>query len=100
MILYNVTISIDKQVESEWLRWMKTVHIPDVMATGCFESHRMLRIMFEENQDSSSYAIQYVAADMQQFQKYQTLFATRLQEEHGNRYKGKYAAFRSLLEEV
>lgn len=100
MILYNVTISIDKQAESEWLRWMKTVHIPDVMATGCFESHRMLRIMFEENQDSSSYAIQYVAADMQQFQKYQTFFAARLQEEHGNRYKGKYAAFRSLLEEV
>ena len=33
-ILYNVTVSIDKDVEKEWLEWMKKVHIPDVMRTG------------------------------------------------------------------
>ena len=31
MIIYNVTISIDKEVENYWLDWMKNTHIPDVM---------------------------------------------------------------------
>ena len=31
MIIYNVTISIDKEVENHWLDWMKNTHIPDVM---------------------------------------------------------------------
>ena len=31
MIIYNVTISIDKEAETHWLDWMKNTHIPDVM---------------------------------------------------------------------
>jgi hypothetical protein len=33
MIVYNVTVNIDGAVEQEWLKWMKEVHIPEVLAT-------------------------------------------------------------------
>jgi hypothetical protein len=36
MILYNVTVSIDVKKADEWLHWMRTKHIPGVMATSCF----------------------------------------------------------------
>ncbi len=36
MIIYNVTVKIDNDVVAEWLNWMQTVHIPDVMQTGYF----------------------------------------------------------------
>jgi len=36
MILYNVTVKIMKPLEAEWLKWMKEVHIPDVINTGLF----------------------------------------------------------------
>ena len=36
MIIYNVTISIDKEMEKTWIDWMKSTHIPDVMNTGMF----------------------------------------------------------------
>ena len=36
MIIYNVTVSIDESVKGEWLDWMKTEHIPEVMACGIF----------------------------------------------------------------
>ena len=29
MILYNVTVNIDKDVEQDWINWMKNTHIPE-----------------------------------------------------------------------
>ena len=39
MILYNVTVKIAKAVHDDWLEWMKTVHIPDVLKTNLFGTH-------------------------------------------------------------
>jgi hypothetical protein len=100
MILYNVTISIDKRVESEWLRWMKSVHIPQVMATGCFQEYRMLKMLHEDNMDSTSYAIQYLCAGLEEIRRYQAEYAEALQQEHSLRYPNLFASFRSLLEVV
>ena len=36
MYIYNVTVSIEKSLADEWLTWMKTIHIPEVLATGYF----------------------------------------------------------------
>ena len=33
MIIYNVTVGVDKSIEADWLAWMKEVHIPDVIKT-------------------------------------------------------------------
>lgn len=97
MILYNVTINVDDSIHEEWLEWMKSTHIPDVLATGMFKENRICRIeAFEEG--GVSYAIQYVAPDRDHYDRYQNEFSARLQEEHTLRYQGKFAAFRTVLE--
>ena len=96
MILYNVTINIDESVHDEWLHWMKTVHIPDVMATGFFLENRLARILAEE-QGGMAYSIQYTLKSMDDYNAYQANHAPRLQNEHTMRYKGKFGAFRTLL---
>lgn len=99
MILYNVTVNIDLDVHDDWLNWMKTVHIPDVMRTGMFVDGKICRIhAFEEG--GKSYSIQYLAQDMAHYQRYTDEFAPRLQEEHTQRYQGKFAAFRTILEVI
>jgi hypothetical protein len=47
MILYSVTVNIDRQVEQDWLQWMKSVHIPEVMDTGLPMSYKLLRLLTE-----------------------------------------------------
>jgi hypothetical protein len=100
MIVYNVTINIDREVESEWKRWMKSVHIPEVLATNCFENARMLKMMYEEESQGTTYAVQYMAKSLEMIEQYQREFAEALQAEHSSRYKNKFVVFRSLLEEV
>lgn len=97
MIIYNVTITLDPSIEEDWLRWMKAVHVPDVMNTGMFVSNRILRVL-DERETGPSFAIQYECKDLDTLSNYQDKFAKALQKEHTERYQGKFAAFRTLLE--
>lgn len=99
MILYNVTVKIDRDVHDDWLSWMREVHIPDVLATGHFVSHRICRLLHEE-EDGVTYAIQYFAHSTDDIQAYQERHAQRLQAEHTRRYKDRFVAFRTLMEVV
>jgi len=99
MIIYNVTVNIDDSVHDEWLRWMKTVHIPEVMKTGFFIENKICRLLVEE-EAGTSYAIQYTCRNMADLETYQRDHSPRLQQEHTEKYKGKFVAFRTLLEIV
>lgn len=96
MILYNVTVSIDPEIENEWIEWMRSTHIPDVMATGCFIESRISRVHAEE-EGGKTYAISYVAPNQETYDAYQANHAPRLQQEHTEKYAGRFAAFRTML---
>lgn len=96
MILYNVTVSIDPEIHEEWLNWMKEKHVPDVMNTGCFTEARISRVHGEE-EGGMTYAISYVAPSQAHIDQYQRVHAPALQQEHSERYDGKFAAFRTML---
>ena len=96
MILYNVTVSIDPSVAEEWLDWMRSTHIPDVMATGCFIESRISRVVGEE-EGGMTYAITYLAMNETAINTYQETHAPRLQKDHKERYEGRFAAFRTFL---
>ena len=44
-----------------------------------------------------TFAIGYLCPDKETYERYQAEFAPDLQREHGERYAGKFAAFRTLL---
>ena len=100
MILYNVTVSIDKDVEDEWVSWMKDKHIPDILGTGMFMNARIFKVLDEDEAESTSYAVQYLADSMEYVEIYQQRYAPALREEHHVRFRGKYAVFRTLLEAI
>lgn len=99
MYIYNVTVSIDKELAEEWLNWMKTIHIPDVLSTGYFTENKICKVLHVSD-DGETYSIQYTFNTMEDIEDYQKNHAPRLQAEHSKRYEGKYAAFRTLLEIV
>ena len=99
MIIYNVTVNIDDAAHEEWLVWMKKTHIPEVVATGCFSSGSMYKLLVEE-QSGTSYSIQYRAPNMNAVNIYMEKFAPQLRNEVEKKFGGKFTAFRTLLEEV
>lgn len=99
MILYNVTVSLDESVHQDWLQWMREVHIPEVLATGCFSEGRLSRIMAEE-EGGVTFSVMYLSPSQEMYDEYQQQHAPRLQADHSKRYQGKFAAFRTILNVV
>jgi len=99
MLLYNVTVNIDNDVREEWVKWMKEVHIPDVMKTGLFTENRFYKVLVDE-EAGTTYSIQYSCATYDDLEKYQKEFAPNLQKIHTSKYGDKFIAFRTVLERV
>lgn len=100
MLLYNVTVGVDKDIEGEWLDWMKVKHIPDVMKTGMFESFKIYKVLHDQDDGTISYSVQYFAKNIDNVQQYLEVFAPVLVEQHRQKFVNKHVAFRTLLEEV
>jgi hypothetical protein len=70
------------------------------MATGCFKSYQISRLLGYEDDDGITFAIQYESTSMESLNIYQREYAKGLQSDHKSKFGGKYVAFRSLLEVV
>jgi hypothetical protein len=99
MFIYNVTVSIEKSLAEDWLNWMKTTHVPDVLNTGHFIDNKICRVLNVDD-EGATFSVQYTFNTMADMETYQKNDAKRLQEDHAKRYEGKYAAFRTVLEIV
>ncbi len=99
-IIYNVTTKIDASIQEEWLHWMKTAHIPDVMKTGKFLESKISRLLDVDETDGITYAIQYICEDMDAFMDYNTHHAEPLRAEYREKYKGKYVIFRTMMQVI
>lgn len=100
MILYNVTVAIDKKVEKEWVQWMKETHIPEMLETQQFVEHKFFKVLSAEDPESSSYSVQYFAKGMSQIETYLNQFAPALRQKVNVKFPNQFAAFRTLLETV
>ena len=100
MIIYNITVNIDKSIEKEWLLWMKETHIPEVINTGMFVSAQINKVLVKEKMNGINYSIQYSCENKDALNKYQKTFAQKLQQEHTKKFEGKFIASRTLLEVI
>ena len=99
MIIYSVTITIERSIESEWVDWMNRVHIPDVLRTNCFTECRTYKAVGSEGEDPV-YVLQYQCRSIEEYHRYRDNFAPALQKEHSDRFAGRFRGSRQLLEEV
>ena len=94
MIIYSITIIINNDsIVKDWEYWMKTKHIPDVMATNIFKSNNFLKDVNQHNK----YIIQYTLENISDYIKYKNSFASKLQDEHFEKFGNHYKAWRSIL---
>ena len=99
MIIYKVEITIEAGIELEWFDWMKRVHVPDVVRTGCFSYCRIYKVIDSAAADPT-YVMQYHCQSLEEYYRYRDSFAPALQKEHTDRFAGRFQGARQLLEEV
>jgi hypothetical protein len=98
-VLYNVTVNVSDEVLEEWLQWMESTHIPEVLATGFFHTAKLMRVHAFE-QGGKTYAIQYTAPSMESYERYLKEASQQLQSKTELAFGDHVHAFRTLLEVV
>lgn len=99
MHIYNVTINVEETIHENWLQWMKTKHIPDMLATGKFTKALMTRVLVEEEMGGITYSVQYTTKDRATLLAYYKEDAERLRGD-AKQFEGKFVAFRTELEVI
>ncbi|MFN4895531.1 MAG: DUF4286 family protein [Pseudomonadota bacterium] len=98
-ILYNVTVNISEHRVDEWLTWMRSEHIPQMLGTGLFLGATIVRVLAFE-QGGKTYAVQYRCSSMQDFERYETEFAPGFRSKSEELFGDDAQAFRTILELV
>ncbi len=100
MFIYNVTIKVHTNIQTEWLQWLKEIHIPDVMGTNCFTGFRIVRLLDIDDSEGPTYAIQYDAESKASYNLYIEKYAGEMRRRSFEKWDDQFIAFRSLMQIV
>lgn len=98
MYIYNVTVKVENRRVDEWIEWMKSKHIPDVLATGYFLESRICRLLDDIDPDGETFTIQYTCNSREDYLQYKLTNAPHLQKEVKDKFADDFIAFRTFME--
>jgi len=98
MIIYNVTIKANNEIANDWVRWMREEHMPELMQTGLFIESRLHRLLEQDESEGVTYIAQYYCNSLQEYNKYISEHSQIMREKGIQRFGGKFAAFRTIME--
>ena len=97
MILFNITIILDNEIHNEWLHWMKTRQIPDIMNTGCFVSNRLLHVLDSPN-EGVTYCVQYISDSLKKLNEFKQKHEHSIQAKLPEQFNNKLVLFSTVME--
>ena len=100
MFVYNVTIKVANDISASWLKWMQEEHIPEVMATGCFQEYTLLRLLEVDDSEGPTYAVQYKAESKASYNQYIEKHASALRQKSFDKWGDRFIAFRTVMQIV
>ncbi|GBL36310.1 hypothetical protein EMGBS15_19050 [Filimonas sp.] len=80
MYIYNVSIKIVPEIETDWVRWMKEEHMNEVLQTGLFDQYILFELMEPVDEDGKTYIAQYMTDSRARYEKYIEEYAPLLRE--------------------
>lgn len=103
MYTYSLTLSLEPEIEQQWLDYIKAEHIPALKACGYFDEISVFQIVEpgpEPEDKSVTYNIQCVAGTMEHLRLYMKQEAPRIHGKHDKTFEKKFHAMDALLKNV
>lgn len=101
MYTYSLTLSLEPEIEQQWLDYIKAEHIPALEECGYFDKIAVHQILEPEPEDKSvTYNIQLVVGTMEHLRLYMKQEAPRIHGKHDKTFAKKFHAMDALLKNV
>lgn len=99
MYIYNVTITLEPEIEAQWLNWMQQEHIPEMIATSKFIGALMTKVVTDQDLGGPTYSVQYRCTNKAVLQNYYVEDAENMRAKSAA-FAGKFIAFRTELDVI
>ena len=100
MIIYQVEVTVPKDLVEQWLDYMTSHHIDDVVNTGMFISSELVRVVDPSSDDHVVFRVRYTCDSNDKLTRYRSEFAPALMADHTRIFGDRVSAVRTVTEKV
>jgi hypothetical protein len=93
-------MKVEPAAVEEWVRWQKEEHIPEIMATGLFDSYKFFRLLEQDETEGPTYIVQYFISSREKYNRYINEYAPALRDKANSKWGQRFIGFRTLMELV
>ena len=99
MYIYNVTTAVDPSVKEEWVKWMKEIFLPEMLATGKFKEATLMEVLTAEK-EVCSFAVHYEAHSAETLMSYEQEFKNKMEGMMWQKFADKALSFPTKLKKL
>jgi len=96
MVIYEVNLSIDKGIYTEFRLWLKA-HVNEMLQLPGFLQASIFKPELDEASDQEKLTIQYQLKSRDDLERYFTEFSAKMREEGMKRFSDQFSATRSVF---
>jgi hypothetical protein len=99
-IVYNITTQVEKSIATKWIDWMLDIHIPEIIGTGNFIHHQVLKLLGIDENESVTYAVQFYAATKKDLDDYLLNHAAAMNKKSHSMWGDRVISFSTTMQVV
>lgn len=100
MLIYNTTYNVTNKSYASWIIWLKETHVPFMQKSGDFFEPQITKLIYSENQDAASYAVQFKVKDIETLNKWKDWYEELLNNEIKKTFGEEVLTFSTVMEVI
>jgi hypothetical protein len=100
MLIVNTTYQVSEDLQSDWVKWVKSDYIPEVTKTNMLINPRLFHLLIENEPGNVSYALQFEVDDLDTLENWFQHFGSEMQSTMSNRFQEKVLGFTTMMVNV
>ena len=100
MLIFNTTFLVSDKATDAWLQWVQQEYIHFMVGSTYFSKPQVAKVLIDEEQDGTSYSVQFHVLDMEMLQLWNQGYGATFQENCAREFGTEVIFFSTVLEIV
>ena len=100
MIIYNITTKVHNSIATDWMQWLKNIHVKEVMESDCFTEYKIVKLLEIDETDGPTFAVQFFAESKGLYNRYIEKFAGEMRKRSFEKWGDKFISIRTVMQIV
>ncbi len=100
MIIYNTTFSVPKELQIEFIKYMREEYVPKALEGNIIKDPRLSRVFSNDDVEGYSYALEFKAESIDQLEEWNTKIGKKLYFTVLKRFRQNIPGFTTVLQPI